>query len=111
MDTVVDCLQKDPDFSDLVQFATKAGLVGALSNPSATLTVFAPTNDAFQMLPPAVKERLHNNPKLLAQVILGHALGTEVMAAQLKDNERLPTLEANKANIHISFGNDVSSPV
>ncbi len=37
-------------FSALVAAAQKAGLVGALSDPTANLTVFAPTNAAFNAL-------------------------------------------------------------
>lgn len=37
-------------FTALVAAAQKAGLVGALSDPAANLTVFAPTNDAFNAL-------------------------------------------------------------
>ena len=37
-------------FSALVAAADKAGLVPALSDPSASLTVFAPTNEAFDAL-------------------------------------------------------------
>jgi len=39
-----------PSLSILVQAAVKAGLVPALSDPAANLTVFAPTNDAFVAL-------------------------------------------------------------
>ena len=39
-----------PELSTLVQAVTKAGLVDAISDPNATLTVFAPTNEAFAAL-------------------------------------------------------------
>lgn len=86
----------------------KAGLVDALSKATA-VTVFAPTNAAFAMLKPEVKRMLEKNTKLLAQVILGHAVGSVVMANQLTDVELLPTLEADKASIHISFSQDKKS--
>jgi uncharacterized surface protein with fasciclin (FAS1) repeats len=40
----------DAGFSSLVAAADKAGLVPALSDPAASLTVFAPTNEAFDMM-------------------------------------------------------------
>jgi transforming growth factor-beta-induced protein len=40
----------NPDLSILVQAVTKAGLVDAISDPNANLTVFAPTNAAFVAL-------------------------------------------------------------
>jgi uncharacterized surface protein with fasciclin (FAS1) repeats len=40
----------DAGFSSLVAAADKAGLVAALNDPNASLTVFAPTNEAFDKL-------------------------------------------------------------
>lgn len=47
--TVVDLAISNPAFSILVEAVVKAGLVDALNAPGP-LTVFAPTNDAFQAL-------------------------------------------------------------
>ena len=48
--TIVDLAASNPDLSILVQAVQKAGLVDALSDRRADLTVFAPTNDAFVAL-------------------------------------------------------------
>ncbi len=46
-DTVLTVIQTDPDLSELSNLITLAGLEATLSDPSATLTFFAPDNDAI----------------------------------------------------------------
>jgi transforming growth factor-beta-induced protein len=47
--TIAEIASDDPNFSILVDALSKAGLVDVLNSPG-TYTVFAPTNDAFEML-------------------------------------------------------------
>jgi uncharacterized surface protein with fasciclin (FAS1) repeats len=56
------------------------GLVGALQNPSATLTVFAPTNAAFDNLAASLNTDIAGLLALpnLTDILLYHVLGTEV---------------------------------
>ena len=49
--TLLDIGNSDAAFSTLVAAVTRAELVDALSAPGAALTVFAPTNAGFDMLP------------------------------------------------------------
>jgi transforming growth factor-beta-induced protein len=49
--TVVDLAITTPSLSTLATAVTTAGLAEALSDPDATMTVFAPNNDAFADLP------------------------------------------------------------
>ncbi|MEO9503544.1 fasciclin domain-containing protein [Nonlabens ulvanivorans] len=48
--TVVTLAAANPSFSNLVTAVDQEGLVPTLSDDTATFTVFAPTNDAFQAL-------------------------------------------------------------
>lgn len=48
--TVADLAAYNPIFSNLVTAAIQENLATTLSDPAATYTVFAPTNDAFQAL-------------------------------------------------------------
>ena len=80
----------DPNFSTLVTAltaATEAGgfdFLGAVTNPDADLTVFAPTNDAFAALDPAVLDAALADPAgLLTTVLAYHVLGTSEDAAAL----------------------------
>jgi uncharacterized surface protein with fasciclin (FAS1) repeats len=52
--TVVDLAVATPSLSTLVTAVTTADLATALSDPNATLTVFAPDNDAFAALAPGL---------------------------------------------------------
>jgi uncharacterized surface protein with fasciclin (FAS1) repeats len=75
--------------SSLAAAATKAGLVTTLTNPSATLTVFAPTNAAFDTL--AVRLGFANGGAMvtalpasaLASILSYHVLPARRSAAEL----------------------------
>ena len=72
-----------PQFSILVEAVQAAGLVSALSGPTA-LTVFAPTNDAFGLLLTELnltKAQLLANVPLLTQVLLYHVVAGRVYRA------------------------------
>ncbi|WP_374687744.1 fasciclin domain-containing protein [Promineifilum sp.] len=59
---IVEIAASNPDFSTLVAAVQKAGLVDALDGPKR-LTVFAPTNDAFDAL--AAELGYHNGMALV----------------------------------------------
>jgi uncharacterized surface protein with fasciclin (FAS1) repeats len=60
--TIVEIAQSNPDFSTLVTAVDKAGLVETLSGPGP-FTVFAPTNAAFEALPPGTLDALLADPQ------------------------------------------------
>jgi transforming growth factor-beta-induced protein len=72
--TIWQTVASNPEFSLLGQFLTQANLVSALSNPSAGLTVFAPTNAAFAKLSPQIAAYLANptHSAQLSAVLLSH---------------------------------------
>ncbi len=105
--TIVDVAAGNKNFSTLVSLVKAAGLAGALSDESASLTVFAPTNAAFKSLEaavPGVTAALTDpkNKKLLVQVLQYHVLGSEVKAmdavAAAKKKAKVPTLLGKNAN-------------
>lgn len=73
--TVAGIAAANSDFSTLVSALSGAGLVAALSDPAATLTVFAPTNAAFA--------QLASVPADLKPILLYHVLGSTVYANQV----------------------------
>lgn len=83
--TIVDIAVSDANFSILVDAVTRAGLVGALSNPSADLTVFAPTNAAFQsLLTELGYASLDAVPTdALKNILLYHVIGEEAFSSSL----------------------------
>jgi uncharacterized surface protein with fasciclin (FAS1) repeats len=89
---IVEIAIANPHFSSLVAAVVKTGLAGALSDSSASLTVFAPTNDAFAQLPAPFNNATNiagitsaANIAFLKSVLLYHVLGTKVKAHQIAD--------------------------
>jgi len=89
---IVDIAVSNPNFTSLVAAVVKTGLAGALSNPSANLTVFAPTNGAFAQLPAPFNNAANINGisdasqvDFLRNVLLYHVLGAEVFSNQVSN--------------------------
>jgi uncharacterized surface protein with fasciclin (FAS1) repeats len=61
----------------------RASLDEFLSNETASLTLFAPNDQAFDNLPPAVVTYLDNSPDVLAEVLRGHLVDEELTLATL----------------------------
>lgn len=81
--TVYDTASGLADYSILVQAVDKAGLTGALQDAGATLTVFAPDNDAFAALLTAIGASSLDDLSAdqLRPILLYHVLGSQVDAA------------------------------
>jgi uncharacterized surface protein with fasciclin (FAS1) repeats len=82
---IVELAQATPSLSILLEAVIAAGLAGALSAPG-TLTVFAPTNDAFAAALTELgltKEQLFANTALLTKVLQYHVLGATVKKADI----------------------------
>ncbi len=79
-----------PDHSTLVAALQAAELVDALANPGP-FTVFAPTNAAFEKLPPGtVEDLLKPENKMKLQTILHHHVTTSALALDFfKDGQSL----------------------
>ncbi len=91
--TLVDVAVANPEFSTLVALVQAAGLVDVLSNPDATFTVFAPTNDAFAAVPAEVLAVLGADPALLTRVLTYHVLGEIKSASELVEMASAATME------------------
>jgi transforming growth factor-beta-induced protein len=90
---VVQMAQLNPNFSTLVGAVVSAGLVNALSDPAATLTVFAPTNDAFAAIASTVANL--STPEL-STVLQYHVLTSVVESSGIPFGTPVNTL-ANQA--------------
>ena len=86
--TVVDVASSNEAFSTLVSAIDAAGLKDTLM-ADGSFTVFAPTNQAFEALPPGVLDILlkPENKALLAKVLTHHVLGEKKMASDLSTAE------------------------
>jgi uncharacterized surface protein with fasciclin (FAS1) repeats len=102
--TIVGFAQDNPDFSILVDALTAADLVTALDDRSASLTVFAPNNAAFQAFLTANNfASLADVPvATLRQVLLYHVLGTAETSDKL-ETKYYNTLAEYAAGEPLSF--------
>ena len=99
--TVADLAVANSSFTTLVSALSGAGLVPALSDPKATLTVFAPTNDAFA--------QLSSVPEDLKPILLYHVLGSTVYASQVATGyaKTLSAYMTNPMDIYINTASGV----
>lgn len=108
---IVETAMSDPQFSILVEAVSKAGLVDALQ-ADGPYTVFAPTNNAFNML----FDQLGVNgvedltAEQLSPILLYHVVNAKVMAADVKTGY-IPTLNATSNNNNVVILADVSKGV
>ena len=103
--TVVDIAVGSQDHTTLVAAVTAAGLVETLQG-AGPFTIFAPTNAAFAALPAGTVEGLlkpESKDKLTA-VLTYHVVSGNVMSAQLKDGQKVKTLNGQELTVAIKEG-------
>jgi uncharacterized surface protein with fasciclin (FAS1) repeats len=100
--TVVDVAAGENDFSILLEAVEAAGLTDALA-ASGPLTVFAPTNEAFEALPGGTLDQLllPENQDLLRQVLTYHVLQEEVTSAEITSGE-VPTAAGSPLTLQVN---------
>jgi len=85
--TVLQYLQ-DEKLSTLVGFITATGLDAVLGDPkSSAVTVFAPSEAAFDKLPDDVLFTLATNSTILKSVLQGHVVDQVVLSLYLRDGD------------------------
>lgn len=99
-DSIVDVAVGNPNFSTLVTALTAAGLVDTLADETATFTVFAPTNAAFDKIPDTALAGLLGDVDALTGVLLQHVVSGEVNA--------LTAFSANGSSVDTLANNDVT---
>ncbi|MGE5408015.1 MAG: fasciclin domain-containing protein [Syntrophothermus sp.] len=97
---IVETAAGAPQFSTLVSLVKKAGLVGALSGKQQ-LTVFAPTNAAFNKVPKKTLNALLADKKLLRKVLLYHVVAGKLPASKVVKRSSAKTLEGQKVSFSV----------
>jgi len=104
------------ELSTLVGLLIDAGLVPALSEPGP-FTVFAPTNEAFAAVPPAVLGCIASNDDWLTQVLLYHVVPGSFPASVVTSGGvvTLPTLQGdavvvNGDDLTVNGNNIITGP-
>lgn len=79
---LIELATSSPQLTTFQRLATEAGIANTLME--GTYTIFAPTNDAFAMLPRMAMEALAADKELLKQTLLFHTVRGEILARDLK---------------------------
>jgi uncharacterized surface protein with fasciclin (FAS1) repeats len=90
----------DPQFSTLVTALTVADLADTLDGPGP-FTVFAPTNAAFENLPPGALDALLDDIPVLTDVLLYHVTDSRFPASDVVNSSSFPTLQGTDAQIEV----------
>ena len=103
--TVADVAIGSPNHTTLVDAVVEARLLPALTNPFASLTVFAPTDAAFDNLATALGTNLAGilaNPELV-DILLYHVIGSTVLSGDLV-NGPVVTLNGQSVTVNLMSG-------
>ncbi|GAA2959057.1 MULTISPECIES: fasciclin domain-containing protein [Streptomycetaceae] len=92
-DPVATAASKNPELSTLAAAVKAADLVDTLNN-SKDITVFAPTNAAFEKIPKADLDSLLADKAQLTKVLTYHVVGQKITQNELADGD-FKTLEGS----------------
>ena len=102
---IVDVAIGSPDHTTLVAAVTAAGLVETLKG-AGPFTVFAPSNAAFAALPAGTVDGLlkPESKAALTKILTYHVVAGAVKAADLKDGQKVKTLQGQELTVAIKDG-------
>jgi len=98
MDNLLETAKHAGGFNRLTAAIEAAGLVDAL-NQQGPFTVFAPTDEAFDKLPPGALDALLKDKKKLAAVLTYHVLSGKVTSDQVVTLRNAKTLQGSELTI------------
>ena len=100
--------QKFKTFNHLKDLVNGSGLWDALNRPTTFLTIFMPTDEAFDAITDGSVEQLKKNPKLVKDFLTQHILGYSLPPQNLKNNMRVKSLNGEMHLINVIDGGKVS---
>lgn len=102
--TIADAVAGTPELSYLAVVVGESGLGEQLADPEADpVTLFAPTDDAFEALPADVNAQLRADPALLARVLGAHIVSGAVRSTDLTAGP-LSTMDGSTLDVTITDG-------
>jgi len=99
--TIYDIVSNSPDHTTLKVAVDACALNGALSAPGS-LTLFAPTDAAFNLLPAGTVTALLADIPQLTQILEHHVVGASVMSSMLSNNQVVTTLLGTDVTVTIN---------
>jgi len=88
---VTDIVNDDPDLSTFNNLLRHAKVIADIDTDEP-FTIFAPTNDAFDKLPPGALGELTSNMPRLRELVLFHVVSGMFPEPELRELDDLPTL-------------------
>jgi uncharacterized surface protein with fasciclin (FAS1) repeats len=102
--TVFDIIANSEVHATLETAIVAAGLNGTLAS-EGPFTVFAPTDDAFSLVPANILETLLADPTgLLTQILLNHVVSGTALSTDLSDGMMIETLQGSEVMVSITDG-------
>ena len=102
--TVFDIIANSEVHATLETAIVAAGLDGTLAS-EGPFTVFAPTDDAFSLIPANILETLLADPTgLLTQILLNHVVSGTALSTDLSDGMMIETLQGSEVMVSITDG-------
>jgi uncharacterized surface protein with fasciclin (FAS1) repeats len=102
--TVFDIIANSDVHNTLETAIVAAGLDGTLAS-EGPFTVFAPTDDAFSLIPADVIATLLADPTgLLTQILLNHVVSGTTLSTDLSDGMMITTLQGGEVSVSINDG-------
>ena len=101
--TIYKIASSSDDFETLTTAVKAAGLKKALSGKDQ-LTVFAPTDDAFDQVPAATLEALLDDKDGLAALLTYHVLEGKVLSSDLQPTQIVTSLNGEDFTINVDSG-------
>jgi uncharacterized surface protein with fasciclin (FAS1) repeats len=102
--TVFDIIENSPEHNTLEAAIVAAGLDETLAS-EGPFTVFAPTDEAFSLIPADVIATLLADPTgLLTQILLNHVVSGTTLSTDLSDGMMITTLQGGEVMVSINDG-------
>lgn len=95
---IVETAKQAGQFKTLLTALNEAGLEETLAT-KCCFTVFAPTDEAFAKVPKEKLDALLKDKEALRKVLLYHVVEGKVYSNQLKDGQKVKTLQGQSATI------------
>merc|ERR1712003_336093 len=105
-ESIADVAVATPSLSILVQAVVAGGLLDAIADPAAELTVFAPTDEAFaDLLEDLGASSLEDiDTDTLVEVLTYHVVPAVAFSTDLSDGQVLPTLNGAELVVDLTDG-------
>lgn len=103
MADIFDALINDGRFTTLVAAIERASLMQGLMEP-ASVTILAPTDEAFSKLPSGTVGTLLDNPPELTQLLTYHVVTDRITASNISQLNSTKTVEGSMLKVDTSNG-------